>query len=494
MGLKQKIVHALFGDAIRQEADRLVRQSAASVGFDPDMNDSQQWRGLMQSRRDLVPIEQDRLIEVANYLRRQNPLANRICDLKRDFVAGDDIHFEAEDTKIIQPLLNEFWCDPINKMKSFRTQMVDAFNVTGELFIPAFVNDFSGAVQLGWIDPYEVQGVIADRLNRRIMRQVNMKPGAGAGYSAQYDLSAKKTYQIINVDTDPRNNKSYKLRVGDIFHFRTNCAPDATRGRSSLESWADLVDAWDQSNFNDLERVQLMLNFIWDVKLTGKTEAEIEKWLEKQKTPAPGSMRAHNENVEWKAEAPKLNVMESRKLSEGVRADVLGTSGFAPAFIGILEGSNRASAETLDLPILKTLQSFQRTVREDVFDEIGNFVIDQAAIHRPVIRRMIADRKISRAFKTVMPELSVKDMTKIGAVLAQTTSALDEACRQGWLTKETAAKMFASIANQFGVEYDPVNELKLAKVEQEQIQADVATTDYRSPVGQEAKKKLSAVA
>lgn len=484
---------ASFGDLIRSEAERLVRQGAASAGFDPDMNDSQPWRGLMRSRRDLLPIDQDKLIDVANYLRRQNPLASRICNLKRDFVIGDGVKFEAEDQKIIQPLLDEFWQDPINNMDEFQFDLVDALNVNGELLLPVFINEFSGAVQLGWIDPVEVETVVPDRLNRRIMREVVMKFGAGAGFSNFYDLSVKKTYHIANVDTNPLNNKTYGFRVGDILFFRMNCAPDAMRGRSDLESWADLVDAWDQANFNDLERVQLLLNFIWDVKLTGKTEPEIQKWLAGQQSPKPGSLRAHNENVEWKAEAPDLKMTETRKLSDGVRTDVLGTAGFAPFFIGITETSNKSSSDNLDLPILKGLQSYQRKVRS-VFKEMGDFAIDQVAIRRPVIRRMITDGKISRAFKMVMPELSVKDMTKIGGVLAQTTAALDEATRQGWLTKQTAAKMFASIANQFGVEYDPVAELKLAAVEQKKAQGDAALEDYNSPAGQEAKRKLTAVA
>lgn len=465
------------GDLIRSEADRLVRQSAASIGIDSE-GDLNRWRGVMRSRRDLTPIAQDRLIDVANYLRRQNPLANRICDLKRDFVIGDGLSFEAEDQDIIQPILDQFWDDHVNNLDEFQFDMVDSLATNGELFLPVFVNEYSGAVQLGYIDPVEVEMVVPDKLNRRIMRTVAMKFGAGAGYSSFYDLSVKKQYAIANIDTNSQNRKTFNLRVGDILYFRINCAPDAMRGRSDLESWADLCDAWDQANFNDLERVQHLLNYIWDWKCVGKTEAELEKFAAKQGAPAPGSQRFHNENVEITAVAPDLKMTETGALSDRTRKNVLGSAGLSEFFFGILENANRAGSEGLDLPILKGLQSRQRKVRF-IFKEIGNFAIDQAAIAKPTLRLQLASRKVDRSFKVNMPELSVKDMTKLGAVMAQTQVALEGAVNLGWLRKETAARMFHSIGNQFGVDYDPAEEMKLA-AEELASAPDQATIDYRN--------------
>src|SRR6185369_3726478 len=105
-------------------------------------------------------------------------------------------------------------------------------------------------------------------------------------------------------------------------------------GRSDFEPLADYIDGYDQAVFNDLERVQLMLNFIWDVKLTGKSEPEIETWLDKQSAPGPGSIRAHNENAEWDAVAPDLKLTETGKFSKAIRNDALGGAGLGPFFLG----------------------------------------------------------------------------------------------------------------------------------------------------------------
>lgn len=461
-----------LGDLIKSEATKMSRQSASSVSRDAD-EFATAGRLSLYSRRDLSPVDQDRLIQMANYLASSNLLGSRIKKIYRDFVIGDGVKFDAEDKTIIQPLLDGFWDDPVNKFKSFQFDLVEYLGTMGELLLPTFVNEYSGKVRMGWIDPIEVMYVIPDQHNRRIMREVRMKPGAGAGFATFYDFSVEKRYQIINVDTD-EHSPTFNYRMGNIFHFKINCAPDATRGRSDFEPIADILDAWDQAVFNDLERVQQLLNYIWDVTLTGKSEPDIETWLDKQTSPSPGSMRAHNENVEWDAVAPDIKLTETGRFSKQVRNDALGGAGLSPFFFGDTENSNRASSENLELPILRGFSSRQRTVRW-VFEEMGDYAIDQAAIARPTVRRWLEDKKHSRKFKLVTPELSTRDISRVGAALAQIGMALDLEVQRGRISNETAAIAFAVQMAQLGVEYDPIEEMRKAAKEKT---AD-AQSDYK---------------
>jgi hypothetical protein len=484
MSIKQTLINWAFGDVIRSEAQRLVKQAAASRGVDPDEGQGQ-WRRITRSRRDLNPVEQDRMIEMANYLARQNALGAHIINIKRDFIIGDGIRYEAKDKKVIQPLLDQFWNDPVNNLDEFQFDIVDGFLITGELFLPTFTNDVSGAVRLGWIDPIEVAQVIADRQNRRLMREVQMKPGAGAGTSTFYDLSVHKTFQIINVDTEQRS-AFYNYRTGNIFFFKRNCAADATRGRSELEAIADYLDAWDQSLWGDIERNDLAKRFVYDVLLKGKTGPQIDEWLRDQTEPAPGSIRAHNEEAEWKVLTPDLNNQDSRVVTDGTRKDVLGSAGLSNTFFGDTADSNRASAEHLDLPILRGLESRQRKVKA-VFREMGDNVIDQAAIRRPVIKRAIENRSLDRSFDVIMPELSTKDLSRVGSILAQVTSAIDLAIERRLITKTTGAKIFGSFMSQFGIEYDAQKEMELAEKE-----SDEAEPDYKPGKVAAFKRELAA--
>jgi hypothetical protein len=456
-----------LGGLIRAEADRVVRQAAVSKGVDAD---EESWRGITRSRRDLHPVQQYRMIEIANYLARQNLLGAHISKIKRDFIIGDGIKYEAEDKTIIQNILTDFFCDPINNLDEFQEEIVEYLGINGELFIPTFTNDVSGVVRLGWIEPVEVDQVMADRLNRRIMREVIMKPGAGAGTSSYYDLSVHKTYTIVNVDTNP-SSPFYNYRVGDLCFFRVNAAPDGTRGRSDFEPLADQIDAWDQAVWNDIEKSELVKRFIWDVLLKGFNEAQIEEWLRKQTEPPPGSIRAHNENCEWNAIAPDLKISESREHTVGLRDDALGGAGLSPFFFGDTKNANNASAQNLDTPILAGLKSRQKKIRA-IFRELGDYVIDQAVIRRPALKRQIDSMRLSRKFDVVMPELATKDMSRIGSVVAQMTTSLDLALERKWITREKAATVFAAFMAQFGVEYDAVKEVEEADKETGETEPD----------------------
>jgi len=478
----------VLGDLIRGEADRIVRQSAASVSADPDL-DAAQWRGIGRSRRDLVPMQQDRMIELVNWLTSSNMLGKRIRELRRDFVIGEGMKFEAEDEQI-QMLLDTMYKDPVNQFGQYQFQIVDYLGINGEVILPTFVNEIDGSVRFGWIDPIELEQVVADRMNRRIMRAFVLKKSAAWDMSGgdSYDSQTKKrVFTIANTDLDPAS-VSYNYRTGEALFFRINCAPDARRGRSDFEALADYIDMWDQSMFTNLEREQLLNRFIWDVKLTGKSEADIEKWVSTQGEPQAGSIRAHNENVEWKAESPDLKSADTQTMSKGTRNDVLGGAGLGAFFWGDTENSNRASSENLELPILKGLTSRQLYLK-NMFGEIAQYCIDQRALADQVFRYRLESGAISREVDVKMPEISVKDMSRIGTVMSAVVAALDQATANEWVTKVTAASAFASIVAQLGIVYDVNKELEEAAKEA----AAAAIKDYTKGVTKEPMRKLAAV-
>ncbi|MEW6210785.1 MAG: hypothetical protein AB1631_20640 [Acidobacteriota bacterium] len=463
--LRERVVRFLFGNLIEaqvgERVEEALRAQAGITGVDPD---EAQWRPLSRSRRDLTPIDQDKLIEIANYLACSNPLAKRCREIRRDFVIGEGVKIEAEDKDYIQPWIDEFINDPVNNWDELQFQLVDYIGINGELFLPVFVNTFTGAVRLGWIDPVEVQQVVRDPYNRRIMRQVILKAGGG-GMSVFGITDARRTYTVVNIDTDTVS-KYHGYRQGQLLFFKINCAPDATRGRSDLESVADLLDAWDQSVFNDLEREQLLKNFIWDVTWTGLDQKEIDKKMKDQKEPKPGSVRAHNEKVKWEAVAPDLKTAESVKLQEAIRRNILGAFGLSDFYFGVTEGANRASSENLDQPIAKGFTSRQRVVKA-IFRETIDFVIDQRLLRSPYRAAFQSGRR-SRKFEIEMPEISVRDLSRLAGVVNQMVAAIDTALENKWITNLRAAKLFAGFVAQFGQEYDAEEEMKLAEAEAEE--------------------------
>src|SRR5256885_441668 len=101
--LKQSVADELQRVTDDLEAKK-ARQSAASTGRDAD-EFATAGRLSLYSRRDLSPVDQDKLIQMANYVTSGNLLGSRIKKIYRDFVIGDGVKFDAEDKTVIQPLL-----------------------------------------------------------------------------------------------------------------------------------------------------------------------------------------------------------------------------------------------------------------------------------------------------------------------------------------------------------------------------------------------------
>jgi hypothetical protein len=461
MTIKDKIINWAFGNAIREQAVKLVRQSAASSGIDPDES---QWRRITRSRRDMPSLQQDKMIEMTNYIARTNPLGNHIFNIKRDFLIGKKAKYEANDKTVIQDVLDEFWNDPINKMKSFQFEITEGQMIAGEVILPTFVNEVSGFVRLGWIDPLEVSVVAADMNNRRLMSDLMLKPGAGAGTSTEYDLSVRKIFQIINVDTNPYS-KFHGYRTGNCFFNRINCAADATRGRSDFYPLLDWLDAWDQSGWGDIERNDIAKRVVYQVTLNNFSKPQIDAWLQENGgTPPPGAVRANNQEVKWEVLSPNMQNQDSRVVTDGTRKDILGAAGLSNFFFGDTDNSNHNSSENLELPILRGLESRQERLKI-VFEELGEYVIDQKAIYDPKFRRTIEAKGFDRSFEVKMPELSSKDLSRVGSVLAQIGASLDLAVERKWITKGTAAKAYGSFMSQFGIDYDAEKEMQDAEAE-----------------------------
>lgn len=127
------------------------------------------WRRLTQSpNRDLIPIEQDRMIEIAFWLWHTNPLAKWLIDLTVAFILADGLPYTAENEEV-KEVLDGFWNDPLNRMPLYFPKHVGELRTFGELCFPAFTAKQTGRVHVGYIDPAQIRDVITDPENVRVV-------------------------------------------------------------------------------------------------------------------------------------------------------------------------------------------------------------------------------------------------------------------------------------------------------------------------------------
>lgn len=317
-----------------------VRLTEASIPYhlgshDPDAKEhrEQGYRRLTQqhNERDLLPLQQDRMIEIALYLYDSNPLAKRIIDLVNAFVTGDGFTFSAKNRRVLDTL-TRFWEDPINDWPLKQLDRFKMLSLCGEVLWPVSVRRTDGRVRLGYIDPANIEEIIPDPFNPEIQRTAVIKQG----YSVD-GVTLPQRYSLVNVD-DRKEAPTYGMlnfypEPYGAFYFSINRPPNATRGRSDLITVFDWLDLYDQLLFGAAERATYLTDFVWDVTMKGADEETLKKWYRENPMPRGAAMRVHNENVTWQAISPNLGSFDIEMMSRIIKQQVLTALGIPPSWI-----------------------------------------------------------------------------------------------------------------------------------------------------------------
>lgn len=418
---------------IKEVAPASLLEAYPQVGM--DTLEDYEWRPITQHvSRDLQPLMQDRMQDIAVYLYDSNPIAHRIIELTKDFVVGDGFTFKANDPKV-QKVLDDFWNDPVNNFEMKQDNKVKELSLFGEQIYPVFVNKHNGHVRLGYIDPTMIKKVKASKKNPEVLEQIILKQNA---------KGESKAYNVINFDDRKTSETNGKL-VGEIFYFSINKVSSSLRGRSDLLCLSDWIDGYDQFLFARLERANILNAFVWDVELQGANEKTLEEFLKKQATPKSGSIRAHNEKVKWTAVTPKLEANDASNEARLFKMQILGGAGYPEHWFAEGSTTTRATALEMGLPTFKKLKNRQKFFKL-MFTFMFNFVIDQAIIAGTL------DEKVDKTFQVIPPELIIKEKDIYTWGIERVSNGLAKAQELGWVTKEEAAAIFlATVKSILGV-------------------------------------------
>ncbi|MBI4227719.1 MAG: hypothetical protein HY600_05575 [Candidatus Omnitrophica bacterium] len=450
---------------IEQEVEKRLRRAFEQIL--PDVADrpgDEGFRRITQTEKDLAPPAHDRHLRIAYYLYVTNPMAHRIIDMTRDFVIGDGAQYSAKDERV-KAVLDKHWNDPVNHWDIKQFAKVKELFLYGEQIYPVFVNEFTGHVRLGYIDPLNVEQVLPDPGNPEVLKSVVLKTGKEVVVRERNPETnrlvavPKKELRVINVDGNPRS-PTYGRLVGDCFYFAMNKASNATRGFSELMHLSDWIDAYDQLLFTHMERLMFLRTFVWDILLEGADEQAIKLRRKNLSLnpPKPGSWIVHNEKEKWTAVTPDLKATEHTEEERKVRALILGGAGIPPHWFGEGEDVNRATALAMDTPVFRMLKARQRYVRFMV-EHIFRFCVDQAIIKRVL---PAGDETLSTDLAVTLPEFSARDEGQVARTLTDLVNAMTVARSQNWVSDETAARLIAMIASKLGVEIDPDEEMAKA--------------------------------
>lgn len=437
-------------------------------------DDEDEWRRLSgDTKRDLSPMSQHRMREVAAYLWESNLLANRLVELPLAYLLAEGVSLQVKDANA-QATLDRFWNDPINAMDKKLTKRVRELSLFGEACYPAFVNEHSGKVRLGYLDPARIATVVTDPDNpEQPIGIVTVRDNRGV---------ARRYRVIVNgADDEIFTSRTQEIRAtftdGDCFYFTINSLSSGVRGRSDLLAQADWLDAYDDFLFGEQDRNKYLRAFVWDVTLKGADEKTVAARAKNIAPPSPNSVRVHNDSEEWKAVTPDIKAADSSESARLLRNHVLGGGTMPEHWFGGGGDVNRAAAAEMGGPAFKVFSMRQRDVKH-LLEEIGQFVLRQKAIAEGATEPEFSTAEYK--IKAVFPEMVSGDLAKYAQALQQVITGVSIAVGKGYLTKTTAVRVIASIAGRLGVEIDAEAELIAALDELAEERNNTAAEDLFS--------------
>lgn len=428
-----------------QEA--LPRLSDPDTARDSLLNPPNAYRSLGKSNlRDLPPLDQERMIEIALWLYDANPLAHRLVELINDFVVGEGFSYTAADDGVKQ-VLDEFWDDPVNAWPLKQVERFRQLSLMGEQAYPLFVRKSDGRVRMGYIDPANILRIDVDPINAEIRAAVQMKAAGG-----QEGLRLP----IIHLDEDPRSPTNGLLIGGPAladsglvgaFYCSINHVSNSARGRSDLLTSFDWLDLYDQFLFGSAERAAAQGDFIWDVTLEGMGPPQMREWLRDNPMPKGAAMRVHNKNVQWQALAPVLHAADTSEQARTIRMQAVLPTGAPEYMLFSGRDANLATAAVQAQPFLKHLSKRQKYCKA-VVHSLLCFARDQAILAK---RLPASLDKEARAITVEASEVDTKEMQQVATTTKTMSEALVVAEDRQWVTKDEAAQIFRRLAGETGV-------------------------------------------
>lgn len=215
-----------------------------------------------------------------------------------------------------------------------------------------------------------------------------------------------------------------------------------------------------------MDGASLLNAFIWDVTMEGATEQQIKAWLDAGNGAVKRNMvRVHNEKVKWDAVMPELKAQDKDDYARLLRGYILGGHSYPEHWYGSSSGGNFATAKEMGLVPVKRLTRRQKEIR-GIITDLVTFALDQAVLAQKLPDKVMigkiegnaaqkgTETPTREAFKVIMPELSMRDQAAIVAAMAGLTAALMQAETKGWIRPETAARVFAGVVSQLGMDID----------------------------------------
>ncbi len=411
------------------------------------------WRRLSDNwfQKDVIPATYLELHNACYEAYNANPLAFAIIETTTSFVLGKGVTVAANDSAV-QQVLQDFWRDPDNHMETRVYALCTELALYGEQFIRFYVNKLDGRVKIRQIDPSIIDEIETDPEDIETVVRFHRRP-IGPSATLPGDLA------VINVPQGQDSEGVWFKAGTEMVQFCINKVSNAKRGKSDLATllpWLRRYKDWltDRVRINKYKGA-----FLWDVRLQGADRKTIErKKMEYAYPPEPGSVIIHNEAETWSAVKPEINANAAAEDGRAIKLMIAVGAQLPEHYLSDGSYGNRATAAEMGLP---TILKFQR--RQLIMRAMLRVILDRVLLEAQRAHRLPPECDLH--YDILFPEIDVSDRQMIASATQMLVSALGAARQQGWVSDETAMRLFFQFADE---EIDLHEEQRRVQAQQQQ--------------------------
>jgi hypothetical protein len=372
--------------------------------------------------QEVKPTERRRMAAQARMVWVQDPVAGANVDLSCQFIFGRGVPKPKASDEKVQEVIDEAWDDPDNKaaLTTFaaQTALCTDLVLQSNLFLLFFEGD-DGKVKLGILEHDSVEDAVRDSNNRlRVLYYVARQRMYGWDYTMDRpDIKAAMAseapgrrprvmyYQALAAtDTDTGQIDSLdpacppeKLAEGLVYHIAINKGSEMVFGVPAMRRIVKWMAALNDFMAARVDMTQAAAAFIMRRTVTGTPQqvANIAaKAISRQSSlasqsvdtstdssavlsgPRPGSILNENQNVKTEPFAISTQAAQAAQDAQMIRSQISSAT-WPQHYLGDQSNANLATAQALELPVIKKVEAFQELF-EGLFRTFIDRVIQKA--------------------------------------------------------------------------------------------------------------------
>lgn len=393
---------------IGDELEEILREATQSVEDSLKLED-EGWINLSAGTGEIIPAQQRITnIKLSRLYSAKDPLGKQAIRLWTDYTFGTGLSWQTADEGT-QKALDSFWGARANRKilgaagqrKSSNKLLID-----GMVYFAIFLGADTATIRR--IDPLEITEIITDpddKENEKFYRR-RWADRQGTSHETIY----RSTTNIKGEATLDMSGKSVKHNDEAIIYRL-----EYNDGNPLLLPALDWIKQYRRFLASRIAVMLALARFAWHSKIKGGSAAiSAIKSKTNDAEIAAGSHLLENLGVDTQPIKTDTGATGAYQDGRMIKLQVAAAVGIPEQYFGDISIGNLATAKTVELPMMKMFQSYQK-VWSDAYQDIDEVVLEHAGIS--------SDKwYIDRDFPVIAPE----DVAAIATALVQILQVLPE--------------------------------------------------------------------